>query len=253
MKKWVVLIMLLAVLAGCRSVEKNGTSGTGSTDSVFEREASSIETEIDQTKGLFDSIRGEAASDIKSVVSMRENGEKNEVKIEDRNFIVNTPAALNDKKMKIKVTFQNGSKSTIEVRLPMRAAIDSYDNFASQMNENMRDINEAVKTKFPSTVDEGPLMADDQNGVQTWITVQKGKLAGFTIIAKEDAQNELATIFSAFLVSYRVKEKLFSVFDDFLASRQGRTLTSDGYTFTFAHQDNTIHIDIIKTVGSIAI
>ena len=184
---------------------------------------------------------------------MRENGEKNEVKIEDRNFIVNTPAALNDKKMKIKVAFQNGSKSTIEVRLPSRAAIDSYDHFASQMNENMRDINEAVKTKFPSTVDEDPLMADDQNGVQTWINVQKGKMAGFTIIAKEDAQNELATIFSAFLVSYRVKEKLFSVFDDFLASGQGRTLTSDGYTFTFAHQDNTIHIDIIKTVGSIAV
>lgn len=151
MKKSVVfLLVLFATLSGCSTKETSPPS---------------IVTDVDQSSGLYDYITGEAPSYIKSVISEREDGFRDQVSIKGKKFDLGIPASITDEKLKLKVVLKNRKKETLEIKMPKRAVIDSYENFAERMNTMMNDLDEGVETRFPITSDDGTFIADDKKDV----------------------------------------------------------------------------------------
>ena len=255
MKKWIVLFSMAVVLVGCSATEEKKSNNADIRKEFSSSvEAPAIKTEVDQSSGLSDYIEGKAISEIKEVVSIREDGFKDEVTIEGEEFNLAIPSSLTDKKLRLKVALENGKKFNTVINLPKRASIDSYKNFASQMNRNMNDINDKVKTNFPLTVKKETLIAADENNAQTWIHVLDGELVGLSMIGSEDAGDELATIISSFIMIYEVdNDKVFSAQNDFSKTGEKTSVTSNGYMFTFDHNDEYLYIDIIKTTKNMEI
>lgn len=232
MKKYLFpLLILIAILSGCST------------------KSPSMITHVDQSDGRFDYITGEALSDIKGVVSVREDGFRDQVSIKGKKFDLAIPSEISDKKLRLKVALKNGQKTILEIKLPKRAVIDSYDNFADRMNGTMNDLDENTETRFPLTTNDGTFIAADENEVQTWIHVRDSKLVGLSMTAGAEAEEELAAIIVSFILSYEVNnDKVYEAFNNFLDSGKTTTVTASGYKFKFDHGDNRVTIDIIKSV-----
>ncbi|MEO1769342.1 hypothetical protein [Candidatus Enterococcus ferrettii] len=243
MKQCVITFFLLvAILSGC-SLKRPPREMPVKKDP-------SIETHVDQSGGLSDYIIGEAKFEIKSVTSIREDGIRDQVTVDGKNFDLSIPASITDKNLKFKVIFKNGKRANFEIELPKREPIDSYDTFADQMNETINDMDENVETRFPSTFEDGTFIADDKNDAQTWVHIQEGKLLGLSMIAGEEAATpELAAITVSFILNYEVdNDKVFAAFNDLFETGEASTVTSNGYQFTFDIYDYNLYIDIIKSV-----
>lgn len=244
MKQCVIIFFLMvAILSGCSL--KRPPRG------MPVKKAPPVETHVDQSGGLSDYITGESKFEIKSVTSIREDGTRDQVTIDGKNFDLSIPASITDKKLKLKVIFKNGKRANVEIELPKREPIDSYDTFADQMNEAINDMDENAETRFPSTVKDGTFIADDKNDAQTWVHIQEGKLLGLSMIAGEEAATpELAAITVAFILNYEVdNDKVFRAFNDLFETGETSTVTSNGYQFTFDIYDFNLYIDITRVVG----
>ena len=235
-----ILLILCAVLSGCLM--------KASPKKVASRKPPSISTHVDQSGGLSDYITREAESDIEKVISIREDGLRDEVTIDGKKFDITIPSSITDKQLKLKVTLKNGRRSNFEIELPKRAPIDSYDKFADQMNEFINDIDETAETRFPSKLKDGTFIADDKNDAQTWVHIQDGKLLGLCMIAGEEtATPELAAITVAFILNYEVdNDKVFTAFNDLFEAGETTTVTSNGYQFKFSIYDYRLYINITK-------
>ena len=79
MKKYLFpLLILFAILSGCST------------------KSPSMITHVDQSDGRFDYITGEALSDIKGVVSVREDGFRDQVSIKGKKFDLAIPSEISD-------------------------------------------------------------------------------------------------------------------------------------------------------------
>lgn len=235
-----IFLILVTILSGCTMRKPPMRK--------VQKQVPSITTHVDQSGGLSDYITGEAESDIEKVISIREDGLRDEVMIDGKKFDITIPSSITDKQLKLKVTLKNGKRSNFEIELPKRAPIDSYDKFADQMNEFINDIDENAETRFPSTLKDGTLIADDKNDAQTWVHIQDGKLLGLCMIAGEEtATPELAAITVAFILNYEVdNDKVFTAFNDLFEAGETTTVTSNGYQFTFDIYDYRLYINITK-------